>query len=168
MSCNSMGPPHLNRRLRLPPVAMLLAALLAPADSSAARLAVPECDATGIPVNVEVHGLRSADGNLTVTIYGDRSEDFLAPGRKLARKRVAITGATTTACLTVPGPGGYAIAVYHDEDGDRDFGRSFVGLPAEGYGFSNDAPALVGLPSFRDARFEVPTTGGQLSIRMRY
>lgn len=168
MPCNSMGCPHLNRRLRLLPVALFLAAMLAPAESSSAPLAAPECEAAGVPVTVEVHDLRSTDGNLTVTIYGDRPDDFLAPGRKLARKRVAITGATTTACLTVPRAGGYAIAVYHDENGDRDFGRTIIGLPAEGYGFSNDAPALAGLPSFRDARFEVPVGGGTMTIRMRY
>lgn len=168
MPCNSMGCPLLIRRLRLPPAALLLAALLAPIEATAAPLAAPQCEASGIPVDVEVHDLRSTAGNLTVTIYGDRAEDFLAPGRKLARKRVAITGATTAACLTVPRPGGYAVAVYHDENGDRDFGRTLIGLPAEGYGFSNDAPALVGLPSFGDARFEVPAGGRKLTIRMRY
>src|SRR3546814_17532366 len=91
-----------NRRLRLLPAARLLAAILAPADAAAARLSTPDCDADGIPVAVEVHALRSTDGNLTVTIYGDRAADFLAPGRKLVRKRVPITGATTTACLNVP------------------------------------------------------------------
>lgn len=119
-------------------------------------------------MEVEVTGLRSTGGNLTVTIYGGRPEDFLAPGRKLARKRVPIPAATAEACLDVPRPGTYAIAVYHDEDDDHDFDRSLLGLPAEGYGFSNDAPALVGLPSFGDARFEVPADGLRLTIRMRY
>lgn len=158
----------MSRRLRLLPAAILFAVTLAPVDTPAARHASPECGTTAIPVSVQVQGLRSTDGNLTVTIYGDRAEDFLARGRKLVRKRVPITGPTTTACLTVPRPGDYAVAVYHDENDDRDFGRTLVGLPAEGYGFSNDAPALVGLPSFRDARFEVPQSGGHLTIRMRY
>lgn len=168
MSRNSMGSRYLNRRLRLTPVALLLAMLIVPTAPSASRLAAPDCDAAGIPVSVEVRDLRSTGGNLTVTIYGDRAADFLAPGRKLARKRVAITGTTTTACLSVPRPGGYAIAVYHDENDDRDFGRTLLGLPAEGYGFSNDAPAVIGLPSFADARFDVPAEGGKLTIRMRY
>ena len=29
-------------------------------------------------------------------------------------------------------------------------------MPAEGYGFSNDAPTTVGLPSFGDVRFTAP------------
>src|SRR3546814_1538836 len=44
----------LNRRLRLLPAAMLLAAILAPADAAAARLSTPDCDADRIPVALEV------------------------------------------------------------------------------------------------------------------
>lgn len=134
---------------------------LAAADSA-------DCEPGGIPVTVEVHDLRSTDGNLTITIYGDRPEDFLGPGRKLARKRVAISGPTTSACLSVPRPGDYAIAIYHDEDDNHDFDRTFVGLPDEGYGFSNDAETIIGPPSYEDARFEVPAGGWTLTIRMRY
>src|SRR3546814_18923544 len=52
----------LNRRLRLLPAAMLLAAILAPADAAAARLSTPDCDADGLPVAVAVHAVPSPDG----------------------------------------------------------------------------------------------------------
>lgn len=149
-------------------LAMLLAMGLVPGPVGAIGSDPAACAANGVPVNVEVRDLRNTNGELTVTIYGDRAEDFLASGRKLARKRLPITGSTTLACLTVPGPGVYAIAVYHDENGDRKFGRTAFGLPAEGFGFSNDAPTRVGLPSFADARFTVAANGGHLTIHMRY
>src|SRR3546814_17788723 len=106
-----------NRRLRLLPAARLLAAILAPADAAAARLSTPDCDAAGIPVAVEVHALRSTDGNLTVTIYGDRAADLLAPGRKLVRKRVTRTAAHTTARLNPPRPGAVVAAESHHPNG---------------------------------------------------
>lgn len=145
----------------------LLFTLSLASGPAAADLASPECSDEGVPLRVAVGQLRSTDGNLTVTVYGSR-DDFLAPGAKLTRKRVPITGTMTEACLTVPSVGTYAIAVYHDENNDRDFNRTFVGLPDEGYGFSNDAPALVGLPSYDDAKFDVPADGRRLEIRMRY
>ena len=151
---------------------LVLATLALPlslvATAQSASLASPECTEEGVPLHVAVDQLRSTDGNLTVTVYGSDPDDFLAAGAKLTRKRVPITGAMTEACLTVPAPGTYAIAVYHDENNDRDFNRTFVGLPDEGYGFSNDAPALVGLPSYDDAKFDVPADGRRLEIRMRY
>ena len=30
------------------------------------------------------------------------------------------------------------MAIYHDANGDHDFNRSLVGLPTEGFGFSNN------------------------------
>lgn len=152
----------------LPRVALAAGLLISTPGPLAASPDSAECGAGGTAVTVEVRGLRSMDGNLTVTIYGDRPEDFLGPGRKLSRKRVPVDGATTLACLPVPGPGDYAIAVYHDEDDDHDFDRTLVGLPAEGYGFSNDAEALFGPPSYESARVTVPVEGLTLSIQMRY
>jgi len=43
-----------------------------------------------------------------------------------------------------------------------------IGLPAECYGFSNDAPAIFGLPSFRSVRLAVPHDGFQTNVRLRY
>jgi uncharacterized protein (DUF2141 family) len=91
---------------------------------------------------VTVTGARRAAGNVTVTLYGARREDFLARGRRLARQRVPLAAAATAAhaCFALSAPGDYALAVYHDENDDHDFNRTALGLPAEGYGFSNDAP----------------------------
>jgi len=144
--------------------ATLAFALAAPAAAAASAT----CEGGETPLQVEIRDVRSADGNVTITVYGDRPEDFLSPGRKLLRERVPIVRDKATACLALPDTGAYAVAVYHDEDGDHDFDRTLIGLPDEGYGFSNDAPAIVGLPTFQAARFEVPENGLQLTIRMRY
>ncbi len=117
-----------------------------------------------------VAGARRAAGNVTVTLYGPRREDFLARGGRLARQRVPLApGATAVeACFALSAPGGYALAVYHDENDDRDFNRNALGLPEEGYGFSNDAPAVLGLPDFDRVRFTLPPGGGRVAIRLRY
>ena len=65
-------------------------------------------------------------------------------------------------------PGSYALAIYHDSNGDRDFNRTLVGLPAEGFGFSNNPETKVGLPSLSAARFSVGSGERSLSIQMRY
>ena len=117
-----------------------------------------------------ISGARRAAGNVTVTLYGDRREDFLARGGRLARQRLPLAAgaAAVEACFAVAAPGDYAVAVYHDENDDRDFNRNAVGLPSEGYGFSNDPPALVGLPDFDKVRFTLPPGGGRIAVRLRY
>ena len=46
----------------------------------------------------------------------------------------------------------YAIAIYHDENSNNDF-DTFLSIPKEKYGFSNDAPVFFGPPKFEEAAF---------------
>jgi len=122
----------------------------------------------GPRLDIEVVGIRAARGQVAITLYPDQARRFLAPGGKLLRVRETTTLPSTRACFHLPQAGFYAIAVYHDANGDFDFNRTLVGLPAEGFGFSNDVPTPTALPPFQAVRFKVAPTGGTLRIRMRY
>jgi uncharacterized protein (DUF2141 family) len=136
----------------------------------AAGAAAAECE--GQPsqtrLDVQVYGLRAARGEVAVTVYPDDARRFLAPRGKLLRARVPAQTPTTTACFWLPQPGYYAVAVYHDANGDEDFNRSLVGLPTEGFGFSNDAPTPTGLPAFKAVRFRVGPGDSQIRVKLRY
>ncbi|MCO6416020.1 DUF2141 domain-containing protein [Siccirubricoccus sp. KC 17139] len=140
---------------------------MAAAGPRATACAAAEAPA-GPRLQVTVTGARKVAGNITITVYGPRPEDFLARGGRLARQRILLQGSAAEACFALSEAGDYAIAVYHDENNDHDFNRTLIGTPAEGYGFSNDAPALIGLPSFEAVRFAVPVGGSQMTIRLRY
>lgn len=117
-------------------------------------------------MTVQVNGVRNLQGQVTITIYPDTRRRFMARGGKLVRTRVPVSSLKPRACFWLP-KGAYAVVVYHDEDGDGGFDRTALGLPKEGYGFSNDAPARSGLPSFGSVRFK-HEGASSLSIRMRY
>jgi uncharacterized protein (DUF2141 family) len=148
----------------------LAAAAFAGVLSAAAPSAAEDC--AGKPsahrLTVQVKGVRAAQGEVAVTLYPDDARRFLAPKGKLLRQRVEARAPATTACLWLPKPGAYAIAVYHDANGDRDFNRSPIGMPTEGYGFSNDAPTKFSLPSFDAVRFSVKAGESHTTIQMRY
>ena len=148
-----------------------LAALAAAGGLAAAPAAAQEA-CTGTPsatrLFVTVENVRSAEGLIAVTLYPDDPRRFLARRGSLYVGRVPARAGTTRVCIHVPAPGTYALAVYHDADANRRFKRSALGLPVEGYGFSNDAPALFGLPSFRSVRLQVPRSGFETRVRMRY
>ncbi len=137
------------------------------AEPQVTACAAPDAPA-GPRLQVTVTGARRVAGNVTITLYGSRREAFLARTGKLARQRIPLRASAVEACFALSAPGDCAIAVYHDENDDHDFNRTLIGLPAEGYGFSNDAPTLAGLPSFGDVRFTVPPGGSQLTITLRY
>jgi uncharacterized protein (DUF2141 family) len=69
--------------------------------------------------------------------------------------------------LDIP-PGTYALAVIHDENMDGKLGTNSVGIPTEGYGFSNDASALMGAPSFNAASFAYSGRTLELTISLNY
>lgn len=124
--------------------------------------------ASAVRLQVAVEGVRSSDGLIAVTLYADDPRRFLARRGSLYVGRVPARAGTTRVCIHLPGPGTYGLAVYHDADANRSFNRSGLGLPAEGYGFSNNAPAIFGLPSFRSVRLAVPRTSMGTAIRLRY
>ena len=64
--------------------------------------------------------------------------------------------------------GNYAIAIYHDRNSNERLNRGLFGMPEEGYGFSNDAPANLGPADFDDAVFALDSTDTTIHIKMRY
>lgn len=65
-------------------------------------------------------------------------------------------------------PGIYALAVIHDENMNGELDTNVLGIPKEGYGFSNDARAWFGAPSFTDASFPYDGQTLDLTISLHY
>ncbi len=165
--------------LRLPPavatlsVAGLGAVLLFAATAGAkAQAATPPPGCTGTPsatwLNITAEGLKSGNGLLAITLYADLPRKFLAKGGSMYVGRVNANAGTTRGCIFVPQPGVYAIALYHDENANQKFDRSALGLPAEGYGFSNNPSTLLGLPNFNSVRLNITHTGLLTRVHMKY
>jgi uncharacterized protein (DUF2141 family) len=159
------------RRIRAS--ALALAALVATAAPTAASApAAPPAGCTGPAsgtwLNVVVDNVRNGNGVIAITLYADDSSKFLVKRGSLYVGRVDATPGTTRGCIFVPKPGVYALALYHDENRDGRFDRTGLGLPAEGYGFSNNPATLAGLPQFRSVRLNVPKPGLTSRIGMKY
>jgi len=65
-------------------------------------------------------------------------------------------------------PGTYALAIVHDENMNGKLDTNLLGIPKEGYGFSNDAKALLGAPSFSAASFPYDGQNLELTISLNY
>ena len=149
-------------RLLLSPLLTLAAPAVAQADG--------QC--TGHPSDtklfVRVQGVRSSEGLIAVTLYPDDPDRFLAHHGSLYVGRSPAHAGVTRACIYVPRPGIYAIAVYHDANANRKLDRKLIGFPAEAGGFSNNPATFLGLPSFHSVRFRVRESGDEITIRLRY
>ena len=119
-------------------------------------------------LNVAISGVRSGDGLVAVTLYADNSRKFLVRHGSMYVGRLNATAGTTRGCIFLPQPGVYALAIYHDANASQSFDRTGIGLPAEGYGFSNNPATIAGLPSFRSVLLNVPRSGLTTRIQMKY
>ena len=129
-----------------------------PQDLFATVLALLTCASasaqTAIKVEVETP---SNQGQLILSLC--TKETFLKENCPVQRV-VSITVPVTTAELTPPGPGTYAVFVAHDLNGNGKLDKSFLGMPTEPVGLSrNPGRPRFGPPKFEDSSFEFPSTG---------
>ncbi|MGA7983722.1 MAG: DUF2141 domain-containing protein [Burkholderiales bacterium] len=65
-------------------------------------------------------------------------------------------------------PGDYAMAVIHDENMNGKLDTNWLGIPTEGYGFSNNATGALGPPAFSAASFRYDGQTVQLTMKLKY
>jgi uncharacterized protein (DUF2141 family) len=151
---------------------MILAAvgvliMVTPVTPASAQSPVPLGDA-GVRIVVRIHGVRNSAGEVVAVLYGDNPDDFLRSGKRLERVRVPATTGVVVLDLVAPRPGRYAIAVYHDENGNHKFDRGLTGLPTEGFGVSNNPRIWLRPPPLEDAAFIANVRPTALDINLRY
>lgn len=129
-------------------------ALATPAVSHAADLAI------------EIEGIQAQQGTVMVAVMA--SAQAWADQAPPAGLTSGTPDGDGTLRLNVAGlaPGSYAIRVLHDENGNGKLDFNVVGMPTEGYGFSNN-PRLLRAATFEEARFDVAETGASVRIVLR-
>jgi uncharacterized protein (DUF2141 family) len=117
---------------------------------------------------VRVIAFRSAAGDIHLSLY-NKEERF--PDKDM-RMRVIKTPVKSSSVVEVKFEnvpfGTYAIAGLHDENRSGDMDFSWMGMPKEGYCFSNDAKPFLSAPSFSEAKFKLDKPQKVLQIAMQY
>ena len=144
---------------RLPSSLALTAVLL--------TVAAGETGATSGRLEVFVTGLRSDAGRVHIALY-DRAEAFPSSDGMRRKARVDAKGLQARHVFETLPLGRYALAVFHDENGNGDFDQGLFGFPLEGYAFSRDVRPFLGPPRFESAAFDIADKDGRVTVRMRY
>ncbi len=138
--------------MNLPAAVLLLAALATSAQA--------------VPLTVTVDNIRNAKGDIRLSLYTSPAEwpdnstknhDFVM---KAQQGQVVFR-------LDVP-PGTYALNGFHDENGNGKFDTNFLGIPEEGYFFSNNVHPFLSAPAFDAAKFTVPAAGRTIIVHLVY
>lgn len=139
---------------------------------SLAQAQEPPAGCAGKPsdiwVNLTIEGLRSSNGVVTIAPYPDVPARFLKANSSLPNGRVKARAGLLEACIFLPGPGSYGLALYHDENANGKVDKNMLGIPREGFGFSNNPKIFLSAPSYQKVRFSVAGPGTAMRIRMKY
>lgn len=125
----------------------------APAPDSGVHEA--ECYGPPYSIYLTVRNVQESEGLITVDVHGDDPEKFLKSGAKLARIRVPAVKGDTQFCIAFPEAGVYALAIYHDRNANMKLDKTWIGLPDEPFGLSNNPPKRLAMPRHRESAFTV-------------
>ena len=133
---------------------VLLAALCSPVAASAGDL------------TVTVDHVRSDRGAILAALYDSEASFMKQPLARATFKVKAATGEVQYVFHDLPA-GKYALTAFHDENANGQLDKNLIGIPKEGYGFSNSKGAAKP-PAFSQAAFEFDGTTQSISITLRY
>ena len=117
-------------------------------------------------LRVTVEGLRNDVGFLRLAFF-DQAKEF-PHGKQVRGKDVSAKTGDMVLVFKNMSPGFYALAIHHDENTNKEMDTNFIGLPKEGYGFSNNARVIFGPPTFEAATFEISKGPAAISLRLAY
>lgn len=121
-------------------------------------------DAVSSELKVTITDIEEHEGTLMVVLYDDKKA-FDGSGKPIKLSKVKVDKSEHQMTFDDLAQGTYAIKLFHDANDNGKLDKNFLGIPSEGYGFSNNGGAY-GPSSFADAAFVV-TEQTEISIRLR-
>ena len=120
-------------------------------------------------LHVKLDGFRSNNGQAFCTIYNDAAA-FPSHDEKAVKQGKAPSIKNASATIDFDGltPGKYAMVCYHDENSNGKFDENALGMPKEGYCFSNNIKPLFSAPAFDQCAFDYKGGDQSISIKMLY
>ena len=111
-------------------------------------------------LNVEITNLRNNNGPILMELY---SENHVL----LKQEKGIIKNNKCNFSFVNLKPAKYAIRYFHDENQDYKLDTNLIGVPTEGYGFSNNVLDTFGPPPFEKWIFEIKENTN-ITLKVKY
>jgi len=115
-------------------------------------------------LTVSITNVRTDKGTLLVSVTNTEA-GWNNQEKPVAATKLAATGKDAVVHFTLPA-GSYAVQVMHDENDNGKLDTNFMGIPAEGYGFSNN-PQVMRKANFSEAKFDIGDAASSIVINLR-
>jgi len=151
--------------------AALLFVIVLFACASLARAADPAPAASSSPaLDAVVTNTRDDKGRVGCNLFNDSDPSAFPRDskKKLLHVWAPIRNGSAVCEFSGIPAGTYAVVVFQDEDMSGGMRSNMLGMPLEGYGFSNNPRVRFSAPSFGDASFKYNGQNQKVSIVLQY
>ncbi len=121
--------------------------------------------ASAADLTVRIDGVRTQVGQLMLSLV-DSSAGWDNKAKPVAARQVAADAETIELVFPDLAAGDYALMVFHDENDNGKLDSNLIGMPVEGYGFSNN-PQVMRKPTWDESRFTLADEGQVVVIDLR-
>jgi uncharacterized protein (DUF2141 family) len=118
----------------------------------------------GQELKIIIRNVKGDEGYVRLALYNS-SDQFMK--KEIKWLEVKSVNGEAIAIFKDVSPGTYAISVMHDANNNKELDSNFIGVPKEGFGFSNDVMGMFGPPEFKKASFEI-SGRKEIVINLRY
>lgn len=115
-------------------------------------------------LTLKISNIEKMQGEIIIGIF-NQDKNFLKDGFAIKNYKIKVDKNTAFITINDLPKGEYAITMYHDENSDNECNRNFMGIPKEGYAFSNNFKPKFGPPKFKDCKFDL-SENKTLNIKM--
>jgi uncharacterized protein (DUF2141 family) len=106
-------------------------------------------------LTITIPNIKNTKGGIHVSVYSSKNKsEFTKIGQEYKVLDFKAESAAGKYVIKGLPEGEYAIAIYHDENGDKKCNTNIIGIPKEGYGFTR-ITKLLSTPKFDDSKILV-------------
>jgi uncharacterized protein (DUF2141 family) len=133
-------------------VSVSVTSLALAAVSSLSMILLLSQHAVATDLTVNITDIEQGKGHIMIGLYA--SEDDYKSGKASFHLKVKAKNGKEVAVFENLPDGEYAIKIYQDENDNNKMDFNMMGIPKEGYGFSNHV-GMFGAPEYKEAMFSV-------------
>ena len=116
-------------------------------------------------LRVQLSGIEKNDGVVRVALFSDEHAFESNQPTRQAKTPARVEGVWVAFENVVPGQ--YGISAFQDVNNNEKLDTSFIGLPKEPYGFSQNARGKFGPPGFNEIAVEIGSEPETVKINLR-
>jgi uncharacterized protein (DUF2141 family) len=114
-------------------------------------------------LDITITDIKSNEGKMQISVY-NKKESFPLVDKQYRLFYFDVNGFSGIYTIRDLPAGEYAVAIFHDKNSDRICNTNFLGVPKEGFGFSENFKPRFSAPTFNDCHFDL---NSNMSIKIK-